>query len=136
MSVVPLAALTLYAYTSNAKALREAAGRETELLASELSQRMQVVTARLTERVEHLMDLAAAETKNSTPSEPAVEKVAAMRPVEPAADETQVADALGQLAMLLNNVELRDPFGRGRGGGGGGGGGGRGDGRRGGLFGG
>ena len=37
--------------------MREAAAREAELLAGELSQRMQLVTAQLSERVEHLMDL-------------------------------------------------------------------------------
>ena len=45
LSVVPLAAVTLVTYASNARAMREAAGRESELLAGELSQRMQVVTA-------------------------------------------------------------------------------------------
>ncbi len=58
LSVVPLGALTFYVYRNNAQAMRETAGRETELLAGELSQRMQVVTARLTEQVEHLVELA------------------------------------------------------------------------------
>ncbi len=37
LSVVPLAAVTFYIYTNNAQALREAAGREAELLAGELA---------------------------------------------------------------------------------------------------
>src|SRR6187397_2444278 len=60
LSVVPLAAVTLFTYASNARAMREAAGREAELLAGELTQRMQVVTAQLSERVERLMDVAEA----------------------------------------------------------------------------
>ena len=65
LSVVPLAAVTLFTYASNARAMREAAGREAELLAGELSQRMQVVTAQLSERVERLMDVAEARAEAS-----------------------------------------------------------------------
>ena len=58
LSVVPLGAVTFYAYTANVDALRDAAEREADLLAGELGQRMQLVTAQLSERVEHLMDIA------------------------------------------------------------------------------
>jgi hypothetical protein len=58
LSVVPLGAVTFYAYTANVNALRDAAEREADLLAGELGQRMQLVTAQLSERVEHLMDIA------------------------------------------------------------------------------
>ena len=57
LSVVPLGAVTLYSYRSNAGALRDAAQHEAEMLAGELTQRMQIVTAQLTERVGHLMDM-------------------------------------------------------------------------------
>src|SRR3954470_7274268 len=60
LSVVPLGALTMFSYASNAHALRQAAGRETELLAGELSQRMEGVTNQLSERVGYLMDVAQA----------------------------------------------------------------------------
>src|SRR4029453_17070097 len=60
LSVVPLAAVPLFPYASSARAMREAAGREAELLAGELTQRMQVVTAQLSERVERLMEVAEA----------------------------------------------------------------------------
>src|ERR1051325_8714401 len=60
LSVVPLAAVTLYSYTSNERALQVAAQHETEILTGELTQRMQVVTAQISERVEHLMDMPAA----------------------------------------------------------------------------
>ena len=62
LSVVPLGAVTFYTYQSNEKALREAAEREADLLAGELGQRMQLVTAQLSQRVEHLMDIQELET--------------------------------------------------------------------------
>jgi serine phosphatase RsbU (regulator of sigma subunit) len=170
LSVVPLGAVTFYSYTSNVRAVRDAATRESDLLAGELSQRMQLVTAELSERVEHLMDIPnppatttgsvpqvtqnekssggtqtaaqgsrAATTTTTTASKP---KPAAAVPVAPAtpapapapvaptaprlpiapgaADavaqtyDAQVAQALGEAAMLLNNVELRG-MGRGQG---------------------
>jgi len=63
LSVVPLGALTIYSYMSSVSALRQAAQHEAELLAGELSQRMQIVTAQLSERVEHLMDMSVAEAQ-------------------------------------------------------------------------
>ena len=57
LSVVPLGAVTFYTYASNAAALREAAGHEAESLAGDLTQRMQLVTTQISERVEHLMDV-------------------------------------------------------------------------------
>ncbi len=114
LSVVPLGAVTFYAYTSNVRALREAAEHEADLLAGELGQRMQLVTAQLSERVEHLMDVAELQA--------AVERASAVRPTEtpaaPAPNDAEligntVANALGEAAILLNNVELQGliPFG-------------------------
>ena len=57
LSVVPMAAVTIYTYVSNVEALRVAAEHEADLLAGELGQRMSLVTAQLSERVEHLMDM-------------------------------------------------------------------------------
>jgi serine phosphatase RsbU (regulator of sigma subunit) len=127
LSVVPLAAFTWYTYLNNAQAMRDAAGREAELLAGELSQRMQVVTAQLTQRVERLMTMSAAATTDSgaaatTPSTGAratsappaatVEQSAESAAAAAAADSAalaadQVSVALGEAAMLLNNIELR-----------------------------
>jgi serine phosphatase RsbU (regulator of sigma subunit) len=115
LSVVPLAAVTLITYASNARAMREAAGREAELLADELSQRMQVVTAQLSERVVALMDIAEARAEASAA---ASARTAALAEAETAAEaalavppsptqEVQVAQALGEMAMLLDNIELR-----------------------------
>jgi serine phosphatase RsbU (regulator of sigma subunit) len=113
LSVVPLGALTLVGYANNARATRAAASREAELLAGELAQRMQVVTARLTERVEHLVDLAATNEAASQAVERAIQETSAESAAKEAT-ENEVADTLGQLAMLLNNVELRGTRGRGR----------------------
>jgi serine phosphatase RsbU (regulator of sigma subunit) len=163
LSVVPLGAVTFYSYTSNVRAVRDAATRESDLLAGELSQRMQLVTAELSERVEHLMDIpnppattappsqVAQNTKPSggtptppqgsrpttaTTSKPKPAPPAPVAPVSPTAPaipaaprptpaaseatampqgyDAQVAQALGEAAMLLNNVELRG-MGRGQG---------------------
>src|SRR5687768_16925714 len=59
-SVVPLAAVTFYSYSSNLRALQVAAQHETEMLTGELTQRMQVVTTQVSDRVERLMDMPAA----------------------------------------------------------------------------
>ena len=145
-SVVPLAAVTLYWYTSNVRALQVAAQHEAEMLTSELTQRMQVVTTQISERVEHLMDMPAvpsvqkivatgASTGRTPSARPAAPRPAAPPPVaippsppatvaadanavasqtiDPNTVEGQVAGALGEVAMLLNNVEVR---GLGRGG--------------------
>jgi serine phosphatase RsbU (regulator of sigma subunit) len=130
--VVPLAAVTFYTYTSNAAALREAAGHEAELLAGDLTQRMQLVTAQISERVEHLMDVQHdADVEAATPPKvasaaPARTKVrtkaVAPPPVPegnsaPAPAQDSVAQALGEVAMILNNIEVRGwrPPGAGRG---------------------
>jgi serine phosphatase RsbU (regulator of sigma subunit) len=141
-SVVPLAAVTFYSYASNERALQVAAQHETEMLTGELTQRMQVVTTQISDRVEHLMDMPVATTASasttgtsgkSTPQ--AVQKVAGRsKPVpaspaapgapaeagpasipavpDPKAIEAQVAASLGEVAMLLNNVEVRGIGGR------------------------
>jgi serine phosphatase RsbU (regulator of sigma subunit) len=133
LSVVPLAAMTWYSYSSNAQALRNAAERESDRLAGDLSRRMQLITMQLSERVEHLMDIegessaamplgepvppAAAPAANAAapPAGNAAEDPAVAEAVAAAAFEEQVAERLGDAALLLKNVELRGlPSGRGR----------------------
>ena len=122
LSVVPLGAATIYTYVSSYRALQAVATRDADQLAEELSQRMQLVTAQLSARVEHLMDLSAMQGPVA-PAPPVVTKA------EPAVTETEMAtiainskaaDALGEAAMLLNTVELsglrRSGGARGRGG--------------------
>jgi serine phosphatase RsbU (regulator of sigma subunit) len=136
-SVVPLAAVTFYSYVSNERALQVAAQHETQMLTNELTQRMQVVTTQISDRVEHLMDMpvttvtatgtsgktkaaatrtvAAATPKPSAPVVPAAPAApaAAAVTIDEHTIEGQVAGTLGEVAMLLNNVEFR---GLGRGG--------------------
>ena len=118
LSVVPLGAVTIFSYLNNRKALQAAATREADREASELSERMQVVTSQLSERVEHLMDLSA-----PAPAEPVVKtaRVAPAEPEPPQVDpstqlKAQAADTLREVAMLLNAVEVHGLRGRGRGG--------------------
>ena len=116
LSVVPLAAVTYYTYTNNVEALRQAAQHEADLLAGELGQRMQLVTAQLSERVEHLADLAEIQAAaGASTTQPATVPAAPTAAVTVSAAQLitdQVTQSLGEAAMLLNNVEL---FGMGRG---------------------
>jgi serine phosphatase RsbU (regulator of sigma subunit) len=127
MSVVPLGAVTVYTYVSSANALREAAAREADLLAGELSSRMQLVTTELSSRVEQLMNrpepTPVTRTTTNKATKPVATKPAAPANAAPTADATptdaakatadeesvdkQVAQALGDAAMLLNTVELQ-----------------------------
>ena len=142
-SVVPLAAVTFYSYTSNLRALQVAAQHETEMLTGELTQRMQVVTTQISERVEHLMDMPVAASTTASRGRPAraaparratavaratpaptpvAAPAAPAPPPAPAAPATVVVAgaidptrdrgdrspaSLGEVAMLLNNVEVR-----------------------------
>jgi serine phosphatase RsbU (regulator of sigma subunit) len=112
LSVVPLGAVTLYSYRSSAEALRAAAERETDLLAGELSQRMTLVTAQLSDRVEHLADVAELERRVEQANESGAKSDAVTADDDPIG--RTVAMALGEAAVLLNNVELRGVRGRGR----------------------
>ena len=145
LSVVPLGAVTFYSYTNNVRALQDAAEREADLLAGELGQRMQLVTAQLGERVEHLMDIAelqavaeeasataaqaqaavATTAKADTPAPAAPANVRIVTPTPGATGTTtitqtalndSIARSLGEAAMLLNNVELQNMRNYGRGG--------------------
>jgi serine phosphatase RsbU (regulator of sigma subunit) len=138
LSVVPLAAVTFYSYLSNERALRQAARHETELLTGELTQRMQVVTNQVSDRVERLMDMPVTTTPTGTsgttaampanttrtqtvvrntkrPARTAAAPAAPSAPVavtvpvavDSRAIEGQVAASLGEVALLLNNVEFR-----------------------------
>jgi serine phosphatase RsbU (regulator of sigma subunit) len=66
LSVVPVGAVTYYTYASNAQAIRDAASSEAAQLAGELSQRMRTVTTQLSQRVETLMELPAAEARTAS----------------------------------------------------------------------
>lgn len=134
LSVVPLAAVTYFSYTSQVRALRDLASREADALSSDMTQRMQLVTTELSTRVEQLAEInepavvrvaqrtgpepsqpaptdpapdAAAPTSSTTaPTAPtATAEVAA--PATQASEQARVAEALGAAAMLLQSVELQ-----------------------------
>jgi hypothetical protein len=127
LSVVPLAAVTYFTYTNNVKAVQAAASREANLLADELNQRMQLVTAQLSERVEHLVSMPPPATKEVTVAavKPQSQKPGVTKPTSSATssaatqtDDAQasvnvdamnakVAEALGAAAMLLNKMSKR-----------------------------
>jgi serine phosphatase RsbU (regulator of sigma subunit) len=111
LAVVPLAAVTLYAYRSNVEALRLTAEREADLLTGELGQRMQLVTAQLSLRVEHLMDVQELEEAMLDAEERSAAATVAQTPQQKTMVVQQISDtisqSLGEAAMLLNNVELQ-----------------------------
>ena len=121
LSVVPVGAVTYYTYASNAQAIRDAAASEAAQLAGELSQRMRAVTTQLSQRVETLMELPPPAETRPAASEPraaAVVPKPAPAPAPPAAPvappavvQPEMAELdlkLGELAELLNNIEVRD----------------------------
>ncbi len=119
LSVVPLAAVTIYTYTTNVEALRVVAEGEADLLAGELGQRMQLVTARLSDRVENLMDIAdlqaatgagTAQPATAATTKPVSSSIASAAGAAPGPStlSDQIARSLGETAMLLNNVHLQN----------------------------
>jgi len=88
LSVVPVGAVTYYTYASNAQAIRDAASSEAAQLAGELSQRMRTVTTQLSQRVETLMELPAAEARTAS-----VDTLAAAAETRIAAADSRAAAA-------------------------------------------
>jgi serine phosphatase RsbU (regulator of sigma subunit) len=123
LSVVPLGAVTYFSYTSQVRALREVASREADALSTDMTQRMKLVTAELSSRVEQLVDMtpvatprpapprvAKANTASATASPAAVDSPASTSAASSSAGvaltEAHVSEALGAAAMLLQSVEL------------------------------
>ncbi len=110
LSVVPLGAVTFFTYWSNAAALREAAGREAELLTGDLTDRMRLVTVQLGQQFAQIMSSSEVGEAASTALEPGTASQSVVEEAS-AAEARRVAAQLGEMAMLLNNVEVRG-FGR------------------------
>src|SRR3954462_8815830 len=108
LSVVPLAAVTFYTYASNSRALHVAAQHEAEMLTGELTQRMQVVTTQIGDRVEHLMDMpmvtTASVTGTSGKAKPAPRRTAAARTEPPAAPASPAPPATPAPAIAAGAV--------------------------------
>jgi serine phosphatase RsbU (regulator of sigma subunit) len=116
LSVVPLGAVTFYSYRTNADALREAAGREAEMLAGDLTDRMQLVMAQLGQQFQRLMEMPANAPADSAGGMESAADSASAPPalVAPVPTEAeQMAAILGETAVLLNNIDVRG-IGRGR----------------------
>lgn len=99
LSVVPLTAVTLLSYRSSVQAFERAARREANERASDVSRRMDVVTAELGERVDRMFVATAGDAPD------------AMREGLPHPDPQKVheslAPMLGDTAALLERVEFR-----------------------------
>jgi serine phosphatase RsbU (regulator of sigma subunit) len=113
LSVLPLGAVTVFTYLRNVEAMREAAGREAELLAGDLTERMRFVTAGISQRFERLMVGASGATATpvvASASDRRALPTVAEQPAAPGAPlgNEAVAAALGEAAILLNNIEVRD----------------------------
>jgi serine phosphatase RsbU (regulator of sigma subunit) len=111
LSVVPLGLVTFYSYRSNVDAMHEVAAREADLLSAVLNQRMQVITMQLSDRIEHLIDVStpppAPSTPATTPAQPATPPPAATPAISQEQATQQVANALGEAALLLNTVNVQ-----------------------------
>ena len=114
ISVVPLAAVTLFSYASSERALRRVAEQQADELAVELGRRMEFVTADLERRMER------AWPPPSSPSDHgAAHGRTDRRAAQPAAPPEQqasseqmaghVAGVLGDLAPMLDAVEVVAP---------------------------
>src|SRR3954469_8790619 len=103
LSVVPLAAVTFYSYASNSRALHVAAQHEAEMLTGELTQRMQVVTTQIGDRVEHLMDMpmvTASATGTSGKAKPAPRRTVVAGTEPPAASPAPPAAPAPAIAAV------------------------------------
>jgi serine phosphatase RsbU (regulator of sigma subunit) len=97
VSVLPLAVVVLSSYRSSVRALQQAAEAEGRSAAAEMSQRMEIVTADLSHRVDQLWDLPEG-------TAPASASGAAGAPGMPRPEK--LAELLGATALLLERVEF------------------------------
>jgi len=111
VSVVPLGAVTFFTFRSNLDTMRDAAIGEAEQLTGDLTGRMETVTDQLQVQFTQLLELPAASAETTDVMLPASGPLAtAADAVATAATPTaeqQVAEQLGEVAMLLNNIEVR-----------------------------
>lgn len=98
LSVLPLAAVTLYSYAASVRAFRAAVASESGRMAVDLQHRLDTVTADLGRQVDRLWDQRVAVG-------PATAAAAPAQPVDAHVLE-QVAALLGDSASLLDRVEL------------------------------
>jgi serine phosphatase RsbU (regulator of sigma subunit) len=111
ISVIPLAAVTLYSYYSSERALRRAAEQQAATMAAELGRRMEWVTTDLERRIDRAWPIPQAPAvppaqAGSHPASPtAPPRQAAAKPTEP--DVTgHVAAVLGDAAAMFESLEF------------------------------
>jgi serine phosphatase RsbU (regulator of sigma subunit) len=102
-TVVPLAGLTLYSYSTSIRAFRNVVQEESTGLAKEMSHRMEVVTRDLRQRIHRLdrrpfYQLRAAEANGK-------------EPVHPAELYAQILSHMGDLAPYVDSLEVPAPQG-------------------------
>ena len=100
LSVLPLTAVTVYSYYSSRRAFERAVETETDALAAELGQRMELVTADLEQRVDRLWDMPVRTARADGEARGAEPRV----PAAPGMGD--VAVFLGQAASFLDRVEF------------------------------
>ena len=112
LSVVPLGAVTYYSYTSQVRAMRDLATREADALSSEMTQRMQLVTTELSNRVEQLVDIepAVLRVSQTTPAAvaPKPSQAALIQTAAPAVDLTALAVPALARATTMDQAEVAD----------------------------
>ncbi|GMV20749.1 MAG: hypothetical protein AMXMBFR57_06980 [Acidimicrobiia bacterium] len=131
LSVGPLAAVTYFSYTTQAKALQDLATREADALSSEMTQRMQLVTTELSARVEQLAgmqesDVVRVAQRRTTPADAEMTDAvvppaaaAATPPVPPAAEApatpvtpaASVVSAAGDVAQAMEQNKVAEALG-------------------------
>jgi len=97
LAVVPLGAITLYSYETSARALRRTVEAESSRMAGELNNRMGVVTANLSRRIDMLESLPFPETRGGSKAE--VEEPDAML-------VGRLVAALGETANFIDSFEF------------------------------
>src|SRR6476469_3276098 len=93
LSVVPLSAVTFFSYTSSVRAFEQAAQREATVSATDVSHRMEMVTADVGRRMDRLF--VAGTGSPQRPFNP-----------DPQAIRESVAPLLGDAAALVDRVEF------------------------------
>lgn len=103
ISVLPLAAVTFYSYSTSRRAMREAAQAEAGKLAAEMSRRMGAVTTDLGQKVTEAWGRSA-----QTPEEQATAD-AIKAAEEHKRRAAEVAQALGRAALFIRKLEFVSP---------------------------
>jgi serine phosphatase RsbU (regulator of sigma subunit) len=115
ISVVPLAAVTLFSYASSERALRRAAEQQADELAVDLGRRMELVTADLERRMQRAWPPPQTQTSETPQAQNGPQRPAHPAPptapaaVSPEQVAGHVAGVLGDIASVFDAVEFVAP---------------------------